>query len=187
MSKLGIFFALFFLCACSSPVRVDYNEELRRYAVVEDARLLGEKPLVLPRSYELLSLPLFGYACFEFKTNPKPEDFKKLDVCMLSADGEDKDVYESLSASVSRFISEYEKSGETLGLSDYLKKYRESLVFLYFANYPPVIRVENGKTIQFVFYGAIYSPLSNRLYLVEIYDKIDFAALEKERGGAGEK
>lgn len=187
MRVLSAFLALLFLCACSSYERVDYNEELRRYAALDGARLLGEKPLLLPQSYEPLSLPLFGYACFEFKTNPKPEDFKNSDVCALSADGEDKGMYESLLASVSRFISEYEKSGETSGLSDYLKKYSGSLVFLYFANHPPVIRVENGKTLQFVFYGAIYSPLSNRLYLVEIYDKIDFAALEKERGGAGEK
>lgn len=187
MRVLSAFLALLFLCACSSPVRVDHNERLRRYTALEDARLLGEKPLVLPQSYEPLSLPLFGYACFEFKTNPKAEDFKKPDVRALSVDGEDKGMYESLLASVSRFISEYEKSGETSGLSDYLKKYSGSLVFLYFANHPPVICVENGKTIQFVFYGAIYSPLSNRLYLVEIYDKIDFAALEKERGGAGEK
>ena len=165
MKVLNFLLIGFLVSACSSNVHLNFNEEFSSYTTIKNFACLYEQPFKINYSYELISFPLLGYACYKLKTNPTAEDFK-LSGTYESPVSENELLFKQLKTIL---LDSNDSKGKFVFLN-FLEKYHKDLVFIFKKDYPPVIQIKDGKVIQFVFYGVIYSPKSNIAFCVRIYD-----------------
>lgn len=164
MKLLNFLLIGFFVSACSN-IYLDFNEEFFSYTNIKNIACLYEQPSKINHSYEPISFPLLGYACYKLKTNPTTEDFKLSDT-YESPISENELLFKQL---MTILLDSNDSKGKFLFLN-FLEKYHNDLVFVFKKNYPPEIQIKDGRVIKFIFYGVIYSPKSNIAFCVRMYD-----------------
>lgn len=148
--------------------KVDFKELIKRYMTIDEAICLYEKPYSFDKSYKVQNPSVLGYACFKLKNKPNLKDFKLEEVSELSMKKDGK-LFKDSQAALLHIISKSEDSEAKVAFLNFIEKYHDNMVFIYRNSYPLILEMENDKTTKFVFYGVIFSPLSEIVYCILLY------------------